>query len=79
MDRDAHEVIQELLGRRIRTHRESLGVSQEEMAARCGLHRTYYGSVERGERNVAIQNIIRISDALGVDPAELVSGLTLDQ
>ena len=78
MARDAHATVQELLGRRIRSQREILGVSQEEMAARCGLHRTYYGSVERGERNIALQNIVRISDALGIDPAELLSGLTLD-
>lgn len=77
MARDAHATVQELLGRRIRSQREILGVSQEEMAARCGLHRTYYGSVERGERNVALQNIIRIADALAVDPSELLEGLTL--
>lgn len=77
MSPDRNAVVQELLGRRIRGRRELLGVSQEEMAARCGLHRTYYGSVERGERNVALQNIVRISDALGVDPSELVEGLTL--
>jgi transcriptional regulator with XRE-family HTH domain len=77
MSADPNAVVQELLGRRIRSRRELLGVSQEEMAARCGLHRTYYGSVERGERNVALQNILRISDALGIDPAELMEGLTL--
>ena len=79
MSPDQNALVQELLGRRIRSRRELLGVSQEEMAARCGLHRTYYGSVERGERNVALHNIVRISDALGVDPAELVEGLTLGQ
>jgi len=47
------------------------------MAAKCGLHRTYYGSVERGERNIALQNIVRIADALDVDPGQLVEGLTI--
>ena len=47
------------------------------MAARCGLHRTYYGSVERGERNIALQNIVRIADALDVDPGLLLEGLSI--
>ena len=54
------------LGRRIRSLRERKSWSQEELAAECGLHRTYIGSVERGERNVAIVNIERIAVALGV-------------
>ncbi len=77
MDADSNATVQSLLGKRIRDRRQILGVSQEEMAAKCGLHRTYYGSVERGERNVALQNIVRIADALEVDPSDLVSGLTL--
>ncbi len=77
MDADPHATVQRLLGKRIRDRRQILGVSQEEMAAKCGLHRTYYGSVERGERNIALQNIVRIADALEVDPSDLVSGLTL--
>ena len=47
------------------------------MAARCGLHRTYYGSVERGERNIALQHIVRIADALDVDPGLLLEGLSI--
>ncbi|MGQ0832266.1 MAG: helix-turn-helix domain-containing protein [Microthrixaceae bacterium] len=50
-------------------------VSQEALADRCGLHRTYIGHVERGEVNVSLFNIVRIAEALGIDPAELVSGL----
>ncbi len=77
MDVDQNAAVQLILGRRIRDRRKVLDLSQEEMASRCGLHRTYYGSVERGERNVALQNIVRIADALEIDPSELVGGLTL--
>ena len=76
MGSDPNKRVQELLGSRIRTRRETLGLSQEAMAAECGLHRTYYGSVERGERNVALRNIIKIADALGISPASLIDGLT---
>jgi transcriptional regulator with XRE-family HTH domain len=47
-------------------------MSQERLAEKCGLHRTYIGHVERGEVNVALYNIIRIAAALKVDPSELV-------
>lgn len=67
-----------ILGGRIRDRRTALGLSQESMASKCGLHRTYYGAVERGERNVALRNIVRIADALELDPGDLLSGLTLE-
>ena len=68
-------------GRRVRQYREAMEadrgrrVSQERLAEMTGLHRTYIGHVERGEVNVALYNIVRIADALGVDPGELVRGL----
>jgi transcriptional regulator with XRE-family HTH domain len=49
------------------------GWSQEFLAERAGIHRTCLGSVERGERNVAIDNICRIAWALDVEPADLVT------
>ncbi len=52
------------LGRRIRDLRKPIGLSQEELAHRAGLHRTYVGSVERGERNVSLDNIYALADAL---------------
>lgn len=64
-------------GQRLRARRLELGLSQEALADACGLHRTYVGSVERGERNIALINIIRIARALDVDPGELVAGLRL--
>jgi transcriptional regulator with XRE-family HTH domain len=50
-------------------------VSQERLAESAGLHRTYVGHLERGEVNPSLHNIVRIAEALGVDPAELVKGL----
>jgi len=50
----------------VRQLRVERGLSQEEFADRCGLHRTYIGSIERGERNVSIDNIERIAGGLGV-------------
>lgn len=62
-------------GRRVRSRRERLGVSQMGLADVSGFHFTYISSVERGERNVSLENIVRIADALGVDPGKLVTGL----
>lgn len=67
--------MRQMFGERIRELRSTAGVSQEELASRCGLHRTYIGSVERGERNVSLQNIVKIARALDVDPGTLVAGL----
>lgn len=56
----------------IRIARARLGISQEELADRCGLHRTYIGSVERGERNISVDNMEAISIALGCKLTELL-------
>lgn len=61
------------LGRRIREIRHAQGVSQEELAHRSGLDRSYVGSVERGERNVSIDNIAALARALNAPIAELVT------
>ncbi|MFZ2208076.1 MAG: helix-turn-helix transcriptional regulator [Porticoccaceae bacterium] len=60
------------LARRIRLERERQGLSQEALADKAALHRTYIGSVERGERNISIDNIERIAGALGVSPSSLL-------
>ena len=56
----------------VREHRNKQGLSQEELAEYSGLHRTYIGSIERGERNLALININRISKALNVKPSDLL-------
>ncbi|HEX8741510.1 MAG TPA: helix-turn-helix transcriptional regulator [Thermoleophilaceae bacterium] len=61
------------LGDAIRAHRErKLKISQEALADKCGLHRTYVSSVERGEANVGYRNLLRIADALEIKASELV-------
>jgi transcriptional regulator with XRE-family HTH domain len=63
-------------GERIRTLRRQAGWSQEELAAACGLHRTYVGAVERGERNVSLVNIVRLARALRSKPADLMEDIS---
>jgi transcriptional regulator with XRE-family HTH domain len=58
-------------GGRVRALRIRLRLSQEALAEKAGIHRTYMGGVERGERNVCLKNILRLAAALGVRPGEL--------
>ncbi|HKP90672.1 MAG TPA: helix-turn-helix transcriptional regulator [Thermoleophilaceae bacterium] len=60
------------LGEAIRAKRRELGLSQTDLAARCGLHRTYVASVERGERNLGYANLLKIAAALDLRGAALV-------
>lgn len=69
------ETIQKKLGQKIREQRTAIGLSQEELADLSGLHRTYIGSIERGERNVSIQNIVLIARALSISPSTLLDGI----
>lgn len=62
-------------GHRLRDERTAWGLSQIHLAEAAGLHFTYVSSVERGERNVSLENIVRLGEAVGVDPGELVTGL----
>lgn len=61
-----------ILGKTIRKHRERLKWSQEKLAEEAGLHWTYIGGIERGERNVAIRNIVKIARAMKVKPSALL-------
>lgn len=56
----------------IRAARLECGMSQEGMAEKCGLHRTYVGSVERGERNISVDNMEQMALAVGKSIAELL-------
>jgi len=58
-------------GTTLRKLRDERGYSQEKLAERAGLHRNYVGGVERGERNVALENIVKLAKALSVSPEDL--------
>ena len=66
------KTLQATLGETVRDFRKDLGLSQEELAERCDLHRHYIGGIERGERNVSLENIVAIARALKVSPSKLL-------
>ncbi len=68
----ADEDVKVLFGRRVRQLRKAKGVSQEAFAHEIKIDRSYFGSIERGERNVSLDNICLIAKGLGVAPAELL-------
>jgi transcriptional regulator with XRE-family HTH domain len=59
-------------GSNVQKFRKKKGLSQEELAEKCGLHRTYIGGIERGERNVSLINLNKLAKALGVKVSKLV-------
>jgi len=65
--------LQRTVGRNLRAHREARGLSQEAFADVLGVHRTYMGSVERGERNLTLKSVERIAKRLNLDPLDLVA------
>jgi len=62
-----------VFARNVKRLRNAAGLSQEELAARAGLHRTYISSVERGQRNISLENICALAAALGSDPRDLLA------
>jgi transcriptional regulator with XRE-family HTH domain len=63
--------LQQKLGQAIRAHRERRKFSQEDFADAIGMHRAYYGAIERGLKNLTLRNIARVAEGLGVTPAKL--------
>lgn len=61
-----------VLASNVRRVRHRRGWSQEELSARCRLHRTYIGAIERGERNITLKTLEHLAEALGVDPLDLL-------
>lgn len=73
-----HETVSVLLralGKRIRELRLAQGYSQESFADKCGVHRTFMGTVERGESNLSFQNIVKVAETLGVSLSVLFTDL----
>lgn len=65
------ELLNKLVGIKIREIRNNLNLSQEGFAEKVGLHRTYIGQIERAEKNITLKNIHKICYALKIDPKEL--------
>lgn len=64
--------LQKAVGLNLRAYREERGLSQEAFAVVIGVHRTYMGGVERGERNLTLKSLERIAARAGLDPLELL-------
>jgi len=60
-------------GQKVREERARLGLSQEELASRAGVHRTYIGMIERAEKNITLENIEKIAKALGLSISQMTS------
>ena len=71
-DSGRRESARKRFARNLKRRRLELAWSQEQLAEECGLHRTYVGSVERGERNVSIDNMQRLACALRLDISDLL-------
>jgi transcriptional regulator with XRE-family HTH domain len=62
-------------GRNLRKFRDAAGLTQETLAERADMDRTYLSDIERGLRNAGIKNIVRLANALGIPPARLMDGV----
>lgn len=68
-----------VFGERVRDRRLALGLSQEAAAIRCGIHWTQLGKVERGQRSLRLETIVKIAAGLEVDAGDLVRGLPVPE
>jgi transcriptional regulator with XRE-family HTH domain len=64
--------LQRTVGRNLRTYREAKGLSQEAFADVLGVHRTYMGGIERGERNLTLKSLERLAERVDLDPLVLL-------
>lgn len=65
--------LQRIVGRNLRAYREARGLSQEAFAEILGVHRTYMGGIERGERNLTLKSLERIAAKIDVTPLALLT------
>lgn len=79
MNRRSKSEVLRAFGLTVREFRLRAGLTQEVLADRAGVDRTYVGGVERGERNVGFVNLIRLADALGVAPSHLLERFAADE
>ena len=70
--RDDEVELLRLLAANIRAVRAFRGLRQEEMAELAGMHRNYWGGVERAQRNISLGSLVRLAEALGCEPHELL-------
>lgn len=64
--------LQRTFGRNLRAYRTARGLSQEAFADQLGVHRTYMGGIERGERNLTLRSVERIADRIDAEPLTLL-------
>ena len=70
-----NDELQKALGQRVRQLRLRKGYSQEAFADHCGVHRTFMGTIERGETNLSLQNLARIAAGIEITLSKLFSGI----
>ena len=64
--------LNQVVASNVKKLRREIGLSQEDLAEKCGLHRTYIGAIERSERNITLQTLEKLADSLGVSSLELL-------
>lgn len=79
MKRKRTQGVKERFGHAVRKRRQELGISQEELADRAGLHRTYIGDIERGARNLSLENIEKIAKAMEVSISNLFADYGIEE
>ena len=73
MGMDSNKSLKDIIAENMRRFRQEHGYSQEKFAEICGYHRTYIGSIERGERNITLNTVEVLAEALGISVTELLT------